>query len=1568
MRTWAVGILTVCAVAAAFLSDTVTAQAQEPEQFVDLRTDIVVRDDITTRSAEVFLWVSNRGNRAAYDVNVEFLTRAVPGVLPAIGTYNTSTNSVPPEGVFRWHIPEMPAHAEYSIKFSYNHSYDSTLVRRYYAEVSSSSYERPNRMHNNQAEAWEIWWGGSAGPAEPDYSARVSVENTDSSSAAFKVRVVIPDRDDGESIIKDGCVNVRLTPGLTAGSPTFTKLGPRDSAPVTATGRSFDTSVSRECGGSSDATGVFKLPSFHTDLESIMTLPVTVDSGATLSEQCLTAEIFGTPPTGPGRFYDDPADNTAKGCLGAPSSDDTVVFTTGHSDLFTWYDCSDTTAYPCNSSVSLELVALGETAAGESGSPYSIFRPEDVLIHIADPLGRRSSSDSNSDAMVWSTGFEEPENGHGHDGEEQPGILLGANTEGLDLETTVDADLWGTPHTSFTTWEQGEVSVELSGPRTMSSWYHDTGNNNAVTAWSYWGGSLAPGGTHNTAERWLGSTADSGFRSDVWLEFSALGTYELTMTIGTLYDDDTTDTTDGTEYTDSGTYTFHVGPLVELEARDGGANADLNTNQNALTVEAMNNGPDHAVYAEVSIDLSSLPSGVTVASHKASDGTYSTGKWDLGTLKTASYRRGVGKPGAATLTLILEGDDAATATATATITNVANYTVCISSDGDTLGHTNQTDCTGDAATTNVWYASVCVNTADGEIDSTITVETTCNNTTDRAWTENVCASSDGGVRTGRTETECGGWFQGTVYDYNTDNNTATVTAQAGTGGGGEGAPTLQTPSVHTPSVGISWSEVDFLYGVPVKDYQVQWSSNGADGWTQLDTDLPFNELFDITIQSGHTRYYRVRAVNEAGVPGPWSQPVSALAEETGVPGVRVSVTELELAEGASGDYTVGLKVRPVSNLTINIGVSGDVTANPTRVTFTPNDWEDAETVTLTAGQDRDGENDTLNVTHRISTGDIEYARLTVPSVAVTVIDDDSDVSIAASNDSINEGEIVNFTLTRQGNIQNAATVNVNVTQRGNFLASGEAGQRTIEMSPGVTIARFPVTTDNDSVLESAGSFTVSVLSSTGYFVGSPSSVTVSVQDDDGVPGQPGNLQAVEGDQRVALSWGPAPVGSSPVLDYSYRVRRSDRSTWDPNWTVLPGGSGRRNHTVTGLTNGQEYVIQVRARNETGNGAAAEVRVSTKAIPGRPDVTVTARHQSLLVTWDVPDTGGSPTTEYRVQWKSGGQSFETSRQATTTTREYTIPNLTNGTEYRVRVQVKTDAGWSEWSLDLPGTPAARPATSLSIGASAGEIARAGIGQPFRVTFTFTDQDHEGTRYGVTGFDVDDIEVSYSSARGYEFSLKDFREEVAGFRYSARVDDILDGTLNITVKAGAAQSTHDGQRSASATYSIQVKVPEAVAPTGTEIWASEMTVGDYPGNARGYINPDLSVWNPPASTLNTDGTIGSLSDGDAATDDDDAFTWAGKNYTVGEVTYVPAWASILFSVCPGIDGANAAFDLYLDDQVDDNADLSLSFDADEVETSNFNRTIDGDTVTCVEYQWKPRKVDWQKDGKVNVRLVR
>ena len=70
-------------------------------------------------------------------------------------------------------------------------------------------------------------------------------------------------------------------------------------------------------------------------------------------------------------------------------------------------------------------------------------------------------------------------------------------------------------------------------------------------------------------------------------------------------------------------------------------------------------------------------------------------------------------------------------------------------------------------------------------------------------------------------------------------------------------------------------------------------------------------------------------------------------------------------------------------------------------------------------------------------------------------------------------------------------------------------------------------------------------------------------------------------------------------------------------------------------------------------------------PGKPSVTVQSRVAALYVSWTLEDDGGSSITEYQVQWKSGAQSFDSSRQQAGLTATNTlIETLINGTEYDV----------------------------------------------------------------------------------------------------------------------------------------------------------------------------------------------------------------------------------------------------------------------------------------------------------------
>ena len=118
-------------------------------------------------------------------------------------------------------------------------------------------------------------------------------------------------------------------------------------------------------------------------------------------------------------------------------------------------------------------------------------------------------------------------------------------------------------------------------------------------------------------------------------------------------------------------------------------------------------------------------------------------------------------------------------------------------------------------------------------------------------------------------------------------------------------------------------------------------------------------------------------------------------------GVTVSQTAAVVVEGGVADpYTVILDSEPTSNVVITLDTTTDeATIDKTSLTFTPANWDTAQTVSITATDDDiiDGET-TDTITHSASGGG--YTGVGIASVGVTVTDDDvASVTIVESGGS-----------------------------------------------------------------------------------------------------------------------------------------------------------------------------------------------------------------------------------------------------------------------------------------------------------------------------------------------------------------------------------------------------------------------------------------------------------------------------------------------------------------------------------------------------------------------------------------
>ena len=286
-----------------------------------------------------------------------------------------------------------------------------------------------------------------------------------------------------------------------------------------------------------------------------------------------------------------------------------------------------------------------------------------------------------------------------------------------------------------------------------------------------------------------------------------------------------------------------------------------------------------------------------------------------------------------------------------------------------------------------------------------------------------------------------------------------------------------------------------------------------------------------------------------------------LVDDDGGPGVTVAPTSLRLTEGgANGAYTVVLNTDPDGEVEVFVdtGNADSVTVSTDVLSFSSGDWNLPQTVVVSALDDDDGADERATLFHTVAGyGDVA----TAAPVEVAVIDDDDNladtvVSIVAGP-AIVEGGLAEFTVSATPVPEEALTVNVEVTDSGEFARGGQAGPRPVIVGSDGT-ARLTVATVDDGDDEPDGRIEATVGIGRGYTVASPpsDSAAVAVADDDdpvSIPraafAEPASVRR-EGDAPAELRVGISPppesavalnytLGGTAALDEDYRIAGAD---------------------------------------------------------------------------------------------------------------------------------------------------------------------------------------------------------------------------------------------------------------------------------------------------------------------------------------------------------------------------------------------------------------------------------------------
>ena len=275
------------------------------------------------------------------------------------------------------------------------------------------------------------------------------------------------------------------------------------------------------------------------------------------------------------------------------------------------------------------------------------------------------------------------------------------------------------------------------------------------------------------------------------------------------------------------------------------------------------------------------------------------------------------------------------------------------------------------------------------------------------------------------------------------------------------------------------------------------------------------------------------------------------APQEAPPGPEITISGgAGITEGGYARFTISANPAPASPITVNIGVSetGDwdatgaakVSINSATTTYN----------IVTNGDQVDEADGSVTATVQSGNG---YTVGNASSASVNVSDDDApppatpEITISGGS-GITEGDTATFTITADPAPANPLTVNVGVTQTGDYGASGAT---TVSISGATTT--YTVSTTNDEVDEANGSVTARVKAGQGYTVGSPASATVAVADDD-VP----EITIDSGEWIGVLEGNDAPfvIKAAPVPASPITV--NVKVTEDGDF----GASGPRSVTVT----------------------------------------------------------------------------------------------------------------------------------------------------------------------------------------------------------------------------------------------------------------------------------------------------------------------------------------------------------------------------------------------------------------------
>ena len=551
-----------------------------------------------------------------------------------------------------------------------------------------------------------------------------------------------------------------------------------------------------------------------------------------------------------------------------------------------------------------------------------------------------------------------------------------------------------------------------------------------------------------------------------------------------------------------------------------------------------------------------------------------------------------------------------------------------------------------------------------------------------------------------------------------------------------------------------------------------------------------------------------------------SSDLAVTVTDNDAPNLILSPTSLKVDEGAAARYTVRLATLPTGTVTVAIsGQSGtDLTLDATSLEFTTSTWDDAQTVTVTAGDDPDITDDTATLTHAASGGGYSVSA----DLAVTVTDDDLPVvSFASSSSSAGEGSgtpdvTVSLSPAPTAAITVSYTVGGTATAGSDFSISGSG---TLSVASGATTATVPVAITDDAEEEGGETVVLTLTAGSGYTLGSANSHTLTITDNDGTTSPPPPPPPPPNDPpTVSLSCDPCEINRGGEVALAATASDPDGDELTYAWSAPTGAfAGPTDGAAARWTAPDETgPVTIRVEVSDGQGGTASAEVTVEVVNRPPAVTVSCdpcdvpRGGEVALTATASDPDGDDLT---YAWSAPTGAFAGPTDGATA--RWTAPDEIGPVTIRVEV---SDGHGGTASAEVTVEVANRP-PAVTVSCDPCDVPRGG-----EVALTATASDPDG----------DSLTYDWSAPAGRFSEATD----AATARWTAP-DEVGPVTIRVDVSDG-----HGGTASAEVTVEVANRPPAVTVscdpcdvPRGGEV-ALTATASDPDGDSLTYD------WSAPA----------------------------------------------------------------------------------------------------------------------------